>query len=103
MGLEEVRSSGVLKLNGRIMTSSSHPCIASSSALRTSKLPGMTRTTSTRLRLCDQPPIYSVDSPGVMVPFLGYGREAREKGVKIGLIRELPSGLYWPFTRRVPY
>ena len=59
---------------------------ASSSALRTSRLPGMTRTTSNKLRLCDDPLIYSVDSPGVMIPFLGYGDESRERAVKIGLI-----------------
>jgi len=59
---------------------------ASSSALRTSRLPGMTRMTSNRMRICDDPLIYSVDSPGVMLPFLGYGDEARERAVKISLI-----------------
>jgi ribosome biogenesis GTPase A len=62
------------------------PFLASASALRTSRLPGMTRTMSTRLKLNLDPPIYSVDSPGVMVPFLGYGERANERGLKLALI-----------------
>jgi mitochondrial GTPase 1 len=65
---------------------SNTPLSASSSVLRTSRLPGMTRATSNKLRLCDDPLIYSVDSPGVMIPFLGYGDESRERAVKISLI-----------------
>ncbi|PVG01467.1 P-loop containing nucleoside triphosphate hydrolase protein [Serendipita vermifera] len=67
---------------------------ASSSVLRTSRLPGMTRMTSTRLRICEDPLIYSVDSPGVMVPFLGYGDVAREKAVKISLILGIKESLF---------
>jgi mitochondrial GTPase 1 len=65
---------------------SNTPLSASSSALKTSRLPGMTRATSNKIRLCDDPLIYSVDSPGVMIPFLGYGDESRERAVKISLI-----------------
>ena len=41
---------------------------------------------STRLKLNLDPPIYSIDSPGVMIPFLGYGERAKERGLKLALI-----------------
>jgi len=65
------------------------PGIASSSSLRTSANPGMTRATSTRLKLSLDPPIYSIDSPGVMLPYLGHGDIGRERGVKLALIGDL--------------
>ncbi|CAG7849886.1 SubName: Full=Uncharacterized protein {ECO:0000313/EMBL:CCA70366.1} [Serendipita indica DSM 11827] len=67
---------------------------ARSNALKTSRLPGMTRATSNRMRLCDDPLIYSIDSPGVMLPFLGYGDEARERAVKISLILAMKESLF---------
>lgn len=54
--------------------------------MRTSALPGLTQKTSERLKLCHDPPIYAVDSPGVMVPFLGRGNEGRERAFKLALI-----------------
>jgi hypothetical protein len=57
-------------------------------ALRTSALPGMTRALSTRLKLCQDPLIYSYDSPGVMLPYLGRGDAGAERGVKLALIGE---------------
>lgn len=61
----------------------------------------MTRATSNKIRLCDDPLIYSVDSPGVMVPFLGYTDESRERAVKISLICQsaLASFLNQPPSR----
>ena len=47
--------------------------------------------TSNKIRLCDDPLIYSVDSPGVMIPFLGYGDESRERAVKISMICKFQS------------
>lgn len=50
--------------------------------------------TSNKIRLCDDPLIYSVDSPGVMIPFLGHGDESRERAVKISMICELFIKVY---------
>ncbi|KAG9019016.1 Mitochondrial GTPase [Tulasnella sp. 427] len=63
-------------------------------AMRTSALPGLTQKTSERLKLCLDPPIYAVDSPGVMVPFLGRGNEGRERAFKLALIAGLKDSLY---------
>ncbi|KAG8850955.1 Mitochondrial GTPase [Serendipita sp. 411] len=65
-----------------------------SSVLKASRLPGTTRTTSNRMRLNDDPLIYSTDSPGVMLPFLGYGDHARERAVKISLILGMNESLF---------
>lgn len=46
----------------------------------------MTRSVSTRLKLSLDPLIYSFDSPGVMLPFLGRGEKGAERGVKLALI-----------------
>lgn len=62
--------------------------LATAKALATSALPGMTRTLSTRLKLSEVPLIYSYDSPGVMLPFLGRGEKGAERGVKLALIGE---------------
>lgn len=67
---------------------------ASSSALKTSRLPGMTRATSNKIRLCDDPLIYSVDSPGVMIPFLGHGEASRERAAKISMILGIKESLF---------
>lgn len=56
--------------------------------MRTSAQPGLTQKTSERLKLSLDPLIYAVDSPGVMVPFLGRGDEGRERGLKLALIGE---------------
>ncbi|KAG8959083.1 Mitochondrial GTPase [Tulasnella sp. 419] len=66
----------------------------STKALRTSAQPGLTRALSERLKLNLDPPIYAVDSPGVMVPFLGRGDEGRERGVKLALIAGIKESLY---------
>ncbi|KAG8949997.1 Mitochondrial GTPase [Tulasnella sp. 424] len=63
-------------------------------AMRTSALPGLTQKTSERLKLCHDPPIYAVDSPGVMVPFLGRGNEGRERAFKLALIAGMKDSLY---------
>ncbi|KAG8895982.1 Mitochondrial GTPase [Tulasnella sp. 408] len=63
-------------------------------AMRTSALPGLTQKTSERLKLCHNPPIYAVDSPGVMVPFLGRGNEGRERAFKLALIAGMKDSLY---------
>lgn len=55
-------------------------------ALRTSSQPGLTRALSERLKLNLDPPIYAVDSPGVMMPFLGVGDVGKERGMKLALI-----------------
>ncbi|EKM57544.1 uncharacterized protein PHACADRAFT_182070 [Phanerochaete carnosa HHB-10118-sp] len=55
-------------------------------ALRTSAQPGLTRAISTRLKLSVDPLVYSYDSPGVMLPFLGRGDRGAERGVKLALI-----------------
>ena len=46
----------------------------------------MTRVLSTRLKLSQDPLVYSYDSPGVMLPFLGKGEKGAERGVKLALI-----------------
>ncbi|EMD35527.1 hypothetical protein CERSUDRAFT_116270 [Gelatoporia subvermispora B] len=63
-------------------------------ALRTSAQPGLTRALSTRLKLSLDPPVYSFDSPGVMMPFLGKGDRGAERGVKLALIAGIKEGLY---------
>jgi hypothetical protein len=55
-------------------------------ALQTSAQPGHTRAISTRLKLSEDPLVYSYDSPGVMLPFLGRGDRGAERGVKLALI-----------------
>lgn len=59
---------------------------ATPKALRTSAHPGLTRALSTRLKLSEDPLVYSYDSPGVMLPFLGRGDRGAERGVKLALI-----------------
>lgn len=63
-----------------------HICVATPKALRTSAQPGLTRALSTRLKLSEDPLVYSYDSPGVMLPFLGRGDRGAERGVKLALI-----------------
>ncbi|KAH7886852.1 P-loop containing nucleoside triphosphate hydrolase protein [Phlebopus sp. FC_14] len=63
-------------------------------ALQTSAQPGHTRTLSTRLKLCEDPLVYSYDSPGVMLPFLGRGQYGAERGVKLALIAGIKESLY---------
>ncbi|EIW78372.1 P-loop containing nucleoside triphosphate hydrolase protein [Coniophora puteana RWD-64-598 SS2] len=63
-------------------------------ALQTSSQPGHTRTVSSRLKLSEEPLIYSYDSPGVMLPFLGRGQHGAERGVKLALIAGIKEGLY---------
>ncbi|THH17562.1 hypothetical protein EW146_g3285 [Bondarzewia mesenterica] len=63
-------------------------------ALRTSATPGLTRALSTRLKLSTDPLVYSFDSPGVMLPFLGRGERGAERGVKLALIAGIKEGLY---------
>ncbi len=48
----------------------------------------MTRAISTRLKLSVDPLVYSYDSPGVMLPFLGKGDQGAERGIKLALIGE---------------
>jgi mitochondrial GTPase 1 len=61
-------------------------CPATPKALRTSAQPGLTRVLSTRLKLSEDPLVYSFDTPGVMLPFLGHGDRGAERGVKLALI-----------------
>ncbi|KAI0298667.1 P-loop containing nucleoside triphosphate hydrolase protein [Multifurca ochricompacta] len=63
-------------------------------ALRTSAQPGLTRALSTRLKLSEDPLVYSFDTPGVMLPFLGRGDRGAERGVKLALIAGIKEGLY---------
>ncbi|KAN0113916.1 P-loop containing nucleoside triphosphate hydrolase protein [Russula decolorans] len=63
-------------------------------ALRTSAQPGLTRALSTRLKLSEDPLVYSYDTPGVMLPFLGRGDKGAERGVKLALIAGIKEGLY---------
>ena len=63
-----------------------HICVATPKALRTSAQPGLTRALSTRLKLSQDPLVYSYDTPGVMLPFLGRGNRGAERGVKLALI-----------------
>ncbi|CAE6429093.1 unnamed protein product [Rhizoctonia solani] len=63
-------------------------------ALRTSPLPGLTRTTSTPLKLHTDPLIYSVDTPGVMVPFLGRGEAGKERAMKLALAAGIKESLF---------
>jgi hypothetical protein len=60
--------------------------IGTPKALRTSSNPGRTRVVSTRLKISENPLVYSYDSPGVMLPFLGHGPKGAERGVKLALI-----------------
>lgn len=62
--------------------------LATPKALRTSAHPGLTQAISTRLKLSQDPLVYSYDSPGVMLPFLGRGERGAERGVKLALIGE---------------
>ncbi|KAG8904104.1 Mitochondrial GTPase [Tulasnella sp. 403] len=66
----------------------------STKALRTSALPGLTQKTSERLKLNLDPPIYAVDSPGVMAPYLGSGEEGRERALKLALIAGIKESLH---------
>lgn len=63
-------------------------------ALQTSAQPGHTRAISTRLKLSEDPLVYSYDSPGVMLPFLGRGDRGAERGVKLALIAGIKESLY---------
>ena len=63
-----------------------HKYVATPKALRTSAQPGLTRALSTRLKLSEDPLVYSFDTPGVMLPFLGRGDRGAERGVKLALI-----------------
>ncbi|QRV76060.1 50S ribosome-binding GTPase [Ceratobasidium sp. AG-Ba] len=63
-------------------------------ALRTSPLPGLTQTTSTPLKLHTDPLIYSVDTPGVMVPFLGRGELGKERAMKLALTAGIKESLF---------
>jgi hypothetical protein len=63
-----------------------HSSPATPKALRTSAQPGLTRALSTRLKLSQDPLVYSFDTPGVMLPFLGRGDKGAERGVKLALI-----------------
>ena len=63
-----------------------HVFLATPKALRTSAQPGLTRALSTRLKLSQDPLVYSFDTPGVMLPFLGRGDRGAERGVKLALI-----------------
>ncbi|KAI0261657.1 P-loop containing nucleoside triphosphate hydrolase protein [Gloeopeniophorella convolvens] len=63
-------------------------------ALRTSAQPGLTRALSTRLKLSQDPLVYSFDTPGVMLPFLGRGDRGAERGVRLALIAGIKEGLY---------
>lgn len=63
-------------------------------ALQTSAQPGHTRAISTRLKLSEDPLVYSYDSPGVMLPFLGKGDRGAERGVKLALIAGIKESLY---------
>ena len=75
---------------------------ATPKALRTSAQPGLTRALSTRLKLSLDPLVYSYDSPGVMLPFLGKGARGAERGVKLALIGKFPLTQSVPLpTRRV--
>ncbi|KAF8326819.1 P-loop containing nucleoside triphosphate hydrolase protein [Cantharellus anzutake] len=67
---------------------------SSKNPLRTSPLPGYTRSLSTRLRLSSTHPIYSIDSPGIMIPFLGHGEEGKQRGIKLALIAGIKESLY---------
>lgn len=69
------------------------PFVATPKALRTSAQPGMTRVLSTRLKLSVDPLVYSYDSPGVMLPFLGKGMVGAERGVKLALIGQCTSAV----------
>ncbi|KAF8761755.1 P-loop containing nucleoside triphosphate hydrolase protein [Rhizoctonia solani] len=60
----------------------------------TSPLPGLTRTTSTPLKLHTDPLIYSVDTPGVMVPFLGRGEAGKERAMKLALAAGIKESLF---------
>lgn len=66
---------------------------ATAKALRTSAHPGLTRALSTRLKLSQDPLVYSFDSPGVMLPFLGKGDLGAERGIKLALIGRTASGM----------
>ncbi|THH04648.1 hypothetical protein EW145_g5365 [Phellinidium pouzarii] len=70
-------------------------------ALRTSAHPGLTRALSTRLKLSQDPLVYSFDSPGVMLPFLGKGALGAERGIKLALIAGIREGLYSEGNRRI--
>ncbi|KAF8345270.1 hypothetical protein F5887DRAFT_1061838 [Amanita rubescens] len=63
-------------------------------AFRTSALPGLTQSLSTRLKISLAPLVYAFDSPGVMLPFLGQGTEGAERGAKLALIAGIKEGLY---------
>ncbi|KAF8345276.1 hypothetical protein F5887DRAFT_1061847 [Amanita rubescens] len=63
-------------------------------AFRTSVLPGLTQSLSTRLKISLAPLVYAFDSPGVMLPFLGQGTEGAERGAKLALIAGIKEGLY---------
>ena len=86
----EGRESPTLISSPSLMTADTF-LTATAKALRTSALPGMTRTVSTRLKLSEDPLVYSYDSPGVMLPFLGRGDKGAERGVKLALIGEYPA------------
>ena len=53
----------------------------------------MTQALSTRLKLCLDPLVYAYDSPGIMLPYLGQGKEGEERGVKLALI-----GMYYELS-----
>ena len=62
--------------------------LATPKAFGTSAQPGKTRSVATRVKLCEEPLVYSLDTPGVMLPYLGPGKEGVEKGLKLAAIGE---------------
>jgi hypothetical protein len=57
-------------------------------AFATSSLPGLTRKLTGTVKIYEDPHVYVYDTPGVMVPYLGKGKEGAERGLKLALTGE---------------
>lgn len=63
--------------------------IGASKPMLESPFPGKTLHVSNKLKLSEEPIVYAYDTPGVMQPFLGKGRFASERAMKLCAISEL--------------
>ncbi|KAJ6595782.1 hypothetical protein DFH09DRAFT_1135627 [Mycena vulgaris] len=70
------------------------PNVGKSTLLNALRNMGIKGPLSTRLKLSLEPLVYTFDSPGVMLPFLGLGEEGAERRVKLTLIAGIKEGIY---------
>ncbi|BGP22199.1 mitochondrial GTPase [Rhodotorula toruloides] len=63
-------------------------------AASTSSEPGHTRRLSTVIKIATNPPVYILDTPGIMVPYLGKGVYGQEAAMKLALTGGIKESLF---------